>query len=159
IADDGILNESEILSLQSWLDENMALKGNFPFDKILETISGTLSDGVLEDSELASMLELFEQITDPVANTCTCEFDIEGKTFCLSGEFEYGEKAAVQEILSQKGGIPVNGVTKKTDYIIVGSKGSDAWCAGSYGTKVKKALEMQEKGMPIQIVKERDLPI
>ncbi|MPN59546.1 hypothetical protein SDC9_207267 [bioreactor metagenome] len=75
----------------------------------------------------------------------------------MSGEFEYGDKTAMQDALSQMGGVPASGVTKKTDFVIVGSKGSDAWCAGNYGTKVKKALEMQEKGMPIQIVKEHDL--
>nr|WP_243122658.1 BRCT domain-containing protein [Clostridium sp. KNHs216] len=104
------------------------------------------------------MLLLFGQITDPVANTCSCDcFDINGKTFCLTGEFEFGDRSSVESALSQKGGIPVSSVTRKIDCVIVGSRGSDAWSSGNYGTKVKKALELQAKGHPIQIVKEQDI--
>nr|WP_312692847.1 BRCT domain-containing protein [Caproiciproducens sp.] len=104
------------------------------------------------------MLLLFEQITDPVANSCSCDcFDISGKAFCLTGEFEFGDRSSVEATLYQKGGIPVSSVTRKTDCVIVGSKGSDAWSNGNYGTKLKKALELQAKGLPIQIVKEQDI--
>lgn len=158
ITADDELSESEILSLQTWMNQNLALRGNFPFDKIFETVSGALEDGALEDTELQTMLLLFEQITDPVANTCSCDcFDINGKTFCLTGEFEFGDRSSVETALYQKGGIPVASVTRKTDCVVVGSKGSDAWSNGNYGTKVKKALELQAKGMAIQIVKEQDI--
>jgi hypothetical protein len=30
------------------------------------------------------------------------------------------------------------------------------WCAGNYGTKVKKALELQANGSSIQIIREED---
>ena len=104
------------------------------------------------------MLRLFEQITDPVANACSCDcFDISGKTFCLTGEFEYGDRSSVESALRQRGGIPISSVTKKTDCLVVGSKGSEAWSNGNYGTKVKKAMELQEKGSPIRIVKEQDI--
>jgi len=45
-------------------------------------------------------------------------FDIASKTSCLSREFEFGEKSNVESVLSQKGGVPVNRVTKKTNYVI-----------------------------------------
>lgn len=158
ITADDELSEGEVLTLQNWMNQNLSLRGNFPFDKIFETVSTALADGILDNDELQAMLRLFEQITDPVANTCGCDcFDIVAKTFCLTGEFEFGDRSAVETALSQKGGIPVGNVTKKTNYVIVGSKGSDAWCNGNYGTKVKKALEMQEKGLPVQIVKEQDI--
>lgn len=158
ITADNKLSESEVLSLQTWMDANLALRGNFPFDKIFETVGSALEDGILENTELQAMLLLFEQITDPVANTCSCDcFDISGKTFCLTGEFESGDRSRVESILSRKGGIPVSGVTRKTDCVIVGSRGSEAWSSGNYGTKVKKALDLQAKGLPIQIVKEQDI--
>lgn len=158
ITADGELSVDEVMSLQKWMDYNLDLRGNFPFDKIFDTIGSALADGVLEDNELQTMLLLFEQITDPVANTCNCDcFDIAGKTFCLTGDFEFGDRSSVETALSQKGGIPLSSVTKKTECVIVGSRGSDAWSNGNYGTKVKKALEMQEKGLPIRIVKEQDI--
>jgi len=158
IVADGVLSDEETLALQGWLDENASLKGNFPFDKIFEIVSKALADGILENEERESMLCLFEQITDPVSKACACgDIDINGKTFCLTGEFDFGERSEVQAVLVKRGGIPVSGVTRKTDYVIVGNKGSDAWCAGNYGTKVMKALELQSKGFPIKIVRETDL--
>jgi len=160
ITADGELSDEEVFSLQSWMDQNISLRGNFPFDKIFETVGAALADGILESVELQAMLLLFEQITDPVANACGCDdFDIACKTFCLTGEFEFGDRSSVEALFSQRGGLPTNSVTKKTNYVIVGSKGSVAWSAGNYGTKVKKALELQDKGVSVQIVKEQDISI
>ena len=36
----------------------------------------------------------------------------------------------------------------------MGGSGSSAWSCGNYGNKVKKALELQEKGEPIKIIRE-----
>ncbi|MEG1492556.1 MAG: exonuclease domain-containing protein [Oscillospiraceae bacterium] len=158
VTSDHKLAEEEVLFLRNWMERNIALRGNFPFDKVFETIGGALEDGILEKTELDFMLRLFEQITDPVANGCSCDcFDISGKRFCLTGEFELGDRSGVESALSRKGGIPVAGVTKKTDCLVVGSKGSEAWSNGNYGTKVKKAMELQEKGIAIRILKEQDI--
>jgi hypothetical protein len=43
-----------------------------------------------------------------------------------------------------------------THYLIVGGQGSSMWCADNYGTKVKKALELQAKGVTIEIIRESD---
>ncbi len=155
---DNELKEEEVLFLQNWMVRNITLRGNFPFDKIFETVDKALEDGILEKFELDSMLQLFERITDPVASACSCDcFDISGKTFCLTGEFEFGSRSEVESALCQKGGTPVGSVTRKTDCLVVGSKGSEAWSNGNYGTKVKKAMELQEKGISIRIVKEQNI--
>lgn len=158
ISDDGVLQEQEIKALRIWLFENDSLKGQFPFDKVFETVETAMEDGVLENNELNNMLELFERITDPLSHVCNCAgLDINGKSFCLSGDFEYGKKADVEDYFIKRGGILAKSVTKKTDYLIVGKHGSALWSTGNYGNKVKKAMELQEKGLPIQIVKEEDI--
>lgn len=158
ITADSELKENEVLLLKDWMNRNMMLRGNYPFDKIFETVGAALDDGILESNELQSMLLLFKQITDPVAATSCGDFsDIAGKTFCLTGEFKFGSRSSVEAALSRKGGILVNSVTKRTDLVIVGSLGSEAWSSGNYGTKIKKAIEMQAKGIPICIVREQDI--
>ena len=67
--------------------------------------------------------------------------EFENKSFCLSGNFEYGSKAEVAEYITSKGGLIDKGVKKTTNYLVVGEEGSSRYSNGNYGTKVKKALE------------------
>lgn len=69
------------------------------------------------------------------------------------------EAAFLEAYFVAQGGIVGKSVTKKTDYLIVGELGSDMWSSGNYGSKVKKAMELQEKGSTIVIVKEGEASI
>ncbi|HWQ51538.1 MAG TPA: exonuclease domain-containing protein [Terriglobales bacterium] len=156
IACDDVLSGAELGYLQAWLDENIALKGNYPYDKIYSTLTGALADGVLTAKESQDMLSLFKRVTDPVGeNACDCgALDLEGKNVCLTGEFDFGSKEAVAGKLAALGANIQNSVTGRTDILVLGGQGSAAWSAGNYGNKVKKALEMKEKGADILIVAE-----
>lgn len=156
---DNILSESEVYYLKKWIDNNTQLKGTYPFDIIYAQISAALADGVLEQHELDNLLNLFTELLDPVENNSDGSSDIcfNGKNVCLSGEFEYGSKADVSEKLSAMGAVVKESVTRTIDFLIVGGCGNDNWTCGNYGNKVKKAIEMQEKGHPIKILKESDV--
>lgn len=78
---------------------------------------------------------------------------------CLTGDFDYGSKQEVQERLSEIGATVVSNVTRKTDILLIGEKGSDSWACGTYGTKAKKAIELRSKGYPIMILKEKDVQL
>lgn len=158
IACDDILVEAEVDYLQKWLDDNAELRGNYPYDKIYSTLSNALSDGILTNSELNYMLNLFKQVTNPIdESACNCDrLDVNGKNICLSGEFDYGSKADVNALLISRGACIHDNVVQKTDVLVVGGQGSSAWSASNYGNKVKKALEMQGKGSGILLFREAD---
>ena len=80
--------------------------------------------------------------------------NLSGKTCCLTGDFSHGTKTEVEKHISTRGGICIPAITREVDYLIVGGQGSEAWIYGNYGTKVKKALQMQENGHRVQIVEE-----
>lgn len=155
---DDVLLEKEVFFLQSWLDDNKELEGNYPYDKILATVSDVLADGILEKHELDCMLDLFIQITDPVGSLCNqcSSFDIEGKNIVLTGEFDRGDRKSLELELFSMGAICQKNVTMSTHFVIVGGQGSSMWSAGNYGNKVKKALELQAKGKTIEIFRELD---
>ena len=75
----------------------------------------------------------------------------------MTGEFESGSRTEISNRLEQMGAVINNHVVKSVDFLIVGGNGSNAWASGNYGTKVKKALELQEKGSKIQIVREAEI--
>lgn len=156
---DNVLTEAEVYYLKDWLNQNSELSGNYPFDIALREVNAALEDGILEQSELDHMLGIFKEFLDPVeANAENAQsLNFCGKTVCLSGDFETGSKNDISQRLISLGAEIKDTVTRAVDYLIVGEMGSSAWTCGNYGTKVKKALEMQEKGHPIKILKESEV--
>lgn len=158
VASDGILSESEVTLVKQWLDDNMQLSGNYPFDVAYSEIQKALEDDILEQSELNSLLKTFIKLVDPMSvhTKNDSELNLNGITVCLSGEFKHGTKEQVSELLVALGASVKETVTKKVGLLIVGDNGSADWRFGNYGGKVKKAMEMQEKGIDIKILGEAE---
>lgn len=158
ISFDGTIEENEAIFLKDWLDVNIELSGNYPFDRIYQILIKAMADGMLESNELNEILDVCRELTDPVSSYAdTSGLKIKDKVFCLTGEFSHGPRNEIEKKFVIDGGIAAKSVTKKTDYLIVGNLGSEAWAAGNYGTKVKKAMELQEKGSAIKIIRESDI--
>ena len=158
ISCDGILAKEEIAFLIRWMNQNASLKGNYPYDRIYNKLAEVLEDGVITPQEHDELLHLFQTSDNPLEeNTCACDcLELSGKNICLSGDFDYGSKDRVSDILIEKGASVQSTVTRKTNILIVGGQGSSAWSSGNYGSKIKKALELQTKGVEIMIIREAD---
>lgn len=83
--------------------------------------------------------------------------DLSGCNICLSGNFRKGQKETVKNALIERGAEVFDRLTLKIDYLLVGSIPDPQWSNGSYGTKVKKAMEMMKKGHPIRILAEEEV--
>lgn len=158
ISEDGKIDRCEFTFLNGWIEDHKELKGNYPYDAILDSLERTLEDKKVDPEELQSLLELSEKLTDPVSSCASDSYclSVEGKNIVLTGEFIKGSRAVVSELLQRMNANIQQGVTKKTDYVLVGAYGSEDWVAGNYGSKIKKAIELQEKGCKIEIIKEKD---
>lgn len=158
IINDSIVSSEEILFLNQWINENPQLSGNYPFDKIALTCKNILADGIIEPSEQEELLKLLNEFVNPVeCKNDSCSIIFKDKLFCLSGTFESGSKEDISNKIIALGGICKDTIIKKTDYLIVGGAGNDAWKFGNYGSKVAKALKMQDDGLPIKIFRESEL--
>ena len=91
-----------------------------------------------------------EKSVDQVVNS------VDGKQVCLSGNFDFGKKAEVEKYIVERGGIINKSVKKSTNILIIGGLECQSYSNGTYGTKVKKAIELNDKGANISIVKEKD---
>lgn len=143
--------------LQNWLYDNSFLKGHFPYDKVFSLVEEVLEDNVVTKEESEYLQREITAILNPVEELRTSVETLEGKTVCLSGNFKYGQKSAVAEFIVSKGGIVEDAVKKKTGILVVGDLDCGAYSNGTYGTKVKKAIEFNNKGSHITIMKEADL--
>lgn len=101
------------------------------------------------------LLNILDAFINPQTENTEINFD--GKTVCLSGEFNYGCKKQVEDFLVEEGAVIAKSVTGKLDVLILGEAGSAAWKNGNYGSKYEKACQMNEKGKAIIIVKESDV--
>lgn len=89
-------------------------------------------------------------------NSTTETVQVKGKSFCLTGDFKYGQKTDVELFILARGGQIVTNITRQLDYLIIGAYGSPLWAYGNYGTKVKKVLEHRRDGYAIEIMLEVD---
>ena len=158
ITSDDELNDKEIYAIKRWVDIHSELKGNYPFDRIYNSLEAVLRDNVITESERDELLTIFNSIIDPVGSTstCDCDMNISGKKICLTGDFDCMSKSDLATRLEEKGAIVKGNVVKGLDYLIVGDRGSSQWAQGNYGTKIKKAMELNSKGSHIEIIKESD---
>lgn len=150
------LTKSDVMELNDWMDLHPSLSGNYPFDEVFIALNVVLEDGYISSHEMLELSNLFKQIIDPVdEKPKLTKLDLRDKICCLTGEFNYGDKCCVEGVITMNGGVCRKNVTSKTDYVIVGGIGSNHWTNGTYGAKIKKALELQSNGSGIQIIKEK----
>lgn len=153
---DGKISEEECKNLRQWLYDNIYLSDHFPFNKTIETVDKILEDSIITEEESEYLTSVINDMLNPVESMKSAIYSVEGKYVCLSGVFEYGTKVQVQDYIIKHGGMIDSSVKRTTDYLVVGACECQAYSNGTYGTKVKKAIEYNEKGCKIQIVKEKD---
>jgi len=156
------LNTIEILELKNWMKENEKLKGNYPFDIVFENINKALEDNFITETESEKISKIFNNFLNPLedsnsTNTNTEKIVFNNSVICLTGNFEHGSKPDISSKIEKLGGKVINGVTLSLNYLIVGGYGSSDWSFGNYGTKVKKAMELNSKGKNIKIISEVEL--
>ncbi|NJJ39559.1 exonuclease domain-containing protein [Paenibacillus apii] len=158
IIGDGLIRQEEADALKSWMEQHSGLSGNYPFNKIYEALVQILRDGRITAEEESALLSLIEGYVNPkIAADMEESIDLNGKVCCLTGTFIRGTKAELERLIVQRGGSCVPGLTKAVHYLIVGGEGSTNWAYGNFGGKIKKALEMKDKGSCIEIISETAL--
>ena len=161
------LSDHEIRYMNWWMKQNSMLRAHYPGKQLYQTVERILADGVItedERDELQQQLMLFVGnpfelgAADGVATRLpVSENDIDDlgdARVCFTGMFLSGTRRVCEELAGELGAIPQSSVTKKLDYLIIGSLSSADWRYTSYGRKIEKAVEYQEQGCPIKIVTE-----
>ncbi len=154
IACDNELNNKELKFLKKWMIENKKLKGVYPYDVVFNMLNIILEKNVITENEKRQLLALFKKFLNPVT-VDNKTINLRNKRVCLTGNFSMGTKAEVESKIEDLGGIVIERVNKTVDVLIVGNEGSSEWSYGNFGTKVKRAKELKEKGTKIDIISEK----
>jgi len=167
---DKSLPDAEIEFINNWIKNSPISGTTWPGNVLVERINRILADGKVDEDERSNLLSILnEMINGTLKKVCDKvsekplpldEIDAINfldHTFCLTGNFLLGHKDICELKIKNRGGLVAGSITKKLDYLIIGSLGSDQWKHGNYGTKVQKALEYKLNGIPIKIIHEETL--
>lgn len=145
-----------VIKVNKWLKENEQFGGQYPFNLLL-----TKLESVLESNQIEPIVA--EELWYDIKNFFKPALDqgnmvaVKDKVICLTGNFSFGQRQQLEKFIVLKQGIISNSVTKKVDYLVLGSKGSSGYKYGKYGAKTNKALMMQSQGHKIELISEARL--
>ncbi|MGY2273628.1 MULTISPECIES: BRCT domain-containing protein [Pseudomonas] len=165
---DGRINQLEAEFLKSWIETHLVHLEDPVVNILYQRLADMLSDGVLDEDESVELLEILHQFAGlPVgapqrtANVSSLplndpipELDWLDRVFLFTGVMAYGPRKDCESLVTERGGVIGNSVSKKVHFLVVGSIGNEQWLHSSYGTKIKKAVELRNSGVPIAIISE-----
>jgi NAD-dependent DNA ligase len=171
VASDGVLNDREVEGLSSWLEQHQDVRTAWPACVLIDRLDVILEDGFISEEEREDLLQTLQRITATDAGASGVRYeastevwedqvetvDIEGHTFCLTGDFVSGDRNHVDTMLRLKGADLSPNVNKQVDYLVIGTLASRDWLYTSHGRKIEKALLLKREGCGIQIITERTL--
>jgi NAD-dependent DNA ligase len=166
IAADGALNQAEVEFLQRWLAANMAISDQPMVRKLYARMNAVLADGIADADECAELLETLNSFSGrdfelgEVMKTTSlplCDpapsLSFDGHRYCFTGTFSFGQRKDCEAAVADRGGV-CGSLTKNTDVLVIGMYATESWKHSSFGTKIVRAVDMRENGVPIAIVSE-----
>ncbi|KPG81968.1 BRCT domain-containing protein [Pseudomonas sp. RIT-PI-o] len=168
LAADGKINQQEAEFLKTWIESHLVHLSDPVVNILYKRLAEMLSDGVLDSDESVELLGMLHQFAGvPVGSIQTftapnaLPFDNPVPTlswtdrvFLFTGVMAYGPRKECELRVTERGGLIGGGVSKKIHYLVVGSIGNEQWLHSTYGTKIKKAVELRDSGAPIAIISE-----
>lgn len=167
IVADAAVNQQEAAFLSSWMEANVSYCEDMIVNQLYRRIHEMLTDGILDDEERLELLGTLREFTGEstvvqpanMASTlplCKPEPVMKFPTmaFCLTGKFAYGPRRICEEVVLERGGKILAGVTMDLDYLVIGTFSSTDWAHTSYGRKIEKAVEYRERNGRPAIIQE-----
>lgn len=110
------------------------------------------------DSFLKSTVKHTRHSKESITHSIKIELDPDGpfygKVCVFTGVLEKMQRCEAMQIISSLGGLNGNGVTKKTNYLILGNNDYCKSIKGGKSSKQKKAEELKLRGYDIEILPE-----
>ncbi|MDP3908013.1 BRCT domain-containing protein [Novosphingobium sp.] len=163
---DGTLNQSEVEFLQGWLAASLSVSDQPLLQTLWVRVNAVLKDGVMDQDEHADLfetlqnlggseIELGEALKSTTLPLCSPAPSVtfEGQQFVFTGTFSYGQRKDCERAVLERNG-EIGSLTRKTDYLVIGSYATDSWKHSSMGAKILRACELRQGGAPISIVSE-----
>lgn len=161
------LVDEEIHYLNWWLSNNGMLKSNFPGKELYKLVQNILADGIVTHEESDALkqamisftgCDLSTGIVDGLSTRLPVEdidsLNLQNAVVCLTGKFIYGNRDKCKAEIEAAGGVVIDNITQKLNYLIIGTLVSKDWRFQSYGRKIEQAVEYRDNGIGLKIISE-----
>jgi len=108
---------------------------SIPEDWRPKSISDSSSARKALEGMVAEILKEGSPFDDPLP-----EVAIAGTFFCFTGEFNFGTRKECQSAVISRGGRVTDGITQKTQVLVIANDPNPNWSHGCYGNKIADAM-------------------
>jgi hypothetical protein len=165
---DGVVTPEEANLVANWVAGHPAAAEQWPLTHLVARLRHIFHDGRVDDEERRELAELLATIVGGTAGVILGEdaatalpvdtpppiFAWSDSIFVFTGKFAFGTRSECQRHVIRLGAVCEADVTKRTDYLIIGTFGSRDWVHTSFGRKIERAVALRGSGSPIAIVAE-----
>jgi len=165
---DNHLSDNEIHFLDTWLADHDDIANTWPGEILVKRIRSVLADGIIDEDEREYLRSTLSDLIGGVLEETGATFgistqlpldsvddiQIEDHSFCFTGNFLYGTRAACHKATEDRAGKVSKSVLMSLDYLVIGTMTSREWAHTSHGRKIEKAMHYKSKGKPIAIISE-----
>ena len=165
---DGEVTEMEAGLLRDWACSHADAVEQWPVNRLKDRLDRIFADGGVDVAERRDLAELLEAIVGGragiiVGEDAATDLPLDRpapqllwtrSVFVFTGKFAFGPRLACERHVTSLGAVTERAVTKRTQYLVIGTFGSRDWVHTSFGRKIEKAVEYRDAGVSLAIVGE-----
>jgi len=165
---DKVINQKEVDYLKKWLSQTKYIPDSWFYRDVRKELK-KIATGEVVTPEVKHLLLKFlrtvsgekadmnpTQLTStkvPIDNPAPLEICIEHTTFTLTGMFKLGTRSEIVKMIESKGGVFKSHPVSK-GVLVIGDFASRDWKYSSHGEKIRRAIELRDKGGKNKIISE-----
>jgi hypothetical protein len=165
---DGVVNEPEAEFIRQWVETHPDAAEQWPVNVLQARLCRIYQDGCIDEAEREDLAELLSSLVGGRAGIVVGEdaatdlpvdqppppFIWSGSVFVFTGQFAFGPRVECERYVGRLGGVCEPSITKRTNYLVIGTFGSRDWVHTPFGRKIEKAVEYRNAGQSLAIVNE-----
>jgi NAD-dependent DNA ligase len=165
---DGVVTDTEAGMLTNWVAHHPDAVEQWPVSALKDRLDRTFADGHVDEAERRDLAQLLQAIVGGTAGVIfgedaatelpldepPPEFIWQGSVFVFTGRFAFGTRRDCQRQVTSRGAKCEDSITRRTNYLVIGTFGSRDWVHTPFGRKIEKAVAYRRTGIRLAIVAE-----
>lgn len=163
---DGLVSLDEARRLTEWTREHPQVAARWPANMLARRLETIVRDGRLDARERDHLEAILGHLagnpgraglalaTDLPVDDPEPEVVFEARTFVFAGEMAYGPRRACEREVMELGASCERTVSRRTDYLVLGTLSAADWAQEGYGAQVDDVVQLRRRGARIAIISE-----